>query len=101
MAFDYVLTQEQIDSYHKNGFLKITDIYTAEEAETLVKQVREIQSWPDAPEKWMNYYELNKATGKMLLCRTENFTPYNNYIREMVTGARIMGVLEQLTGEPY
>ncbi|KAJ2499547.1 hypothetical protein GGH96_003468 [Coemansia sp. RSA 1972] len=101
MAFDYTLTQEQIDSYHKDGFLKITDIYTAEEAEMLIKQVREIQTWPDAPGKWMNYYELNKATDKMLLCRTENFTPYNTYTRELVTGARIMGVLEQLTGEPY
>ncbi|KAJ1839300.1 hypothetical protein LPJ70_005112, partial [Coemansia sp. RSA 2708] len=101
MAFEYLLTPEQISSYHKDGFLKITDIYTPDEAKMLVKQVREIQSWPDTPGKWMNYYELNKATGKMLLCRTENFTPYNDYVRSMVSGSRIMGVLEQLTGEPY
>ncbi|KAJ2455196.1 hypothetical protein EV183_000931 [Coemansia sp. RSA 2336] len=101
MAFDYTLTQEQIDSYHQNGYLKITDIYTAEEAEMLVKQVREIQSWPDTPGKWMNYYERNPKTGEMLLCRTENFTPYNSYVSQMVSGPRIMGVLEQLTGEKY
>ncbi|KAJ1889928.1 hypothetical protein LPJ66_007768 [Kickxella alabastrina] len=101
MAYEYALTQEQIDNYHKDGFLKITDLFSAKEAEEMVKSVREIQSWPDAPGKWMNYYESNPKTGRMLLCRTENFTPYCPHIRHIVSGAQIAGILEQLTGEPY
>ncbi|KAJ2780443.1 hypothetical protein H4R18_003462 [Coemansia javaensis] len=101
MTYEYTLSQEQIDSYHKDGFLKLTDLISADEAAQLVREVREIQSWPDTPGKWMNYYEENKATGSKLLCRTENFTPYNEFIRKLVTGPRVMGLLEQLTGEPY
>ncbi|KAJ2395955.1 hypothetical protein GGI05_001348 [Coemansia sp. RSA 2603] len=101
MVYEYTLSREQIDAYHIDGFLKITDLFTANEIESMVTNVREIQSWPDTPNKWMNYYEMNKKTGKMLLCRTENFTPYNDYIRKVVTGQRVMGILEQLTGKPY
>ncbi|KAJ2159495.1 hypothetical protein GGF46_002991 [Coemansia sp. RSA 552] len=101
MTFGYELSQEQVDSYNRDGFLKLTDIYTLDEAAQLVKEVRKIQSWPDRPGKWMNYYERNKDTGGMLLCRTENFTPYSDHVRQLVTGSRVMGVLEQLTGEPY
>ncbi|KAJ1949383.1 hypothetical protein EC988_004792, partial [Linderina pennispora] len=83
------------------GFLKITDLITPDEAAQLVSSVREIQSWPDTPGKWMNYYEVNKKTGERQLCRTENFTPYHDFVRETVTGPRIMSILEQLSGEPY
>ncbi|KAJ2770940.1 hypothetical protein IWQ56_001980 [Coemansia nantahalensis] len=98
---EYRLSQEQIDSYRTDGFLKITDIFTAEQAERIVEEVRHIQTWPDAPGKWMNYYERSPSTGDLLLCRTENFTPYNDYIRGVVTSPCIMDLLEQLTGEPY
>ncbi|KAJ2802208.1 hypothetical protein H4R20_003368 [Coemansia guatemalensis] len=101
MVYGYALSEEQVESYKRDGFLKISDMFNAEEAAQLVKEVRNVQSWPDTPGKWMNYYERNKSTGDMLLCRTENFTPYNTYIREMVSGPRVMGALEQLTGVPY
>ncbi|KAJ2726542.1 hypothetical protein GGI07_000484 [Coemansia sp. Benny D115] len=101
MTYEYKLSQAQIDSYHKDGYLKITDMVTPEEAQRMVQDVRDIQTWPDQPGKWMNYYELNKRTGKTMLCRTENFIPYAPFISSIVNGPRIMGVLEQLTGEPY
>ncbi|KAJ1942616.1 hypothetical protein FBU59_003147 [Linderina macrospora] len=101
MVHEFALTQEQIDSYHKDGFLKITDLISADEAQQLIKEVREVQSWPDTPGKWMNYYEQNPKTQKLQLCRTENFTPYSDFIRGIVTSTKVMSVLEQLTGEPY
>ncbi|KAJ2444246.1 hypothetical protein GGF42_006370 [Coemansia sp. RSA 2424] len=101
MTPKYTLSPEQADSYREQGFLKITDLFSADEAKDLVKEVREIQSWPDAPGKWMNYYEHNKHTDSLQLCRTENFTPYNEHIRQAVCGPHIMSILEQLTGEPY
>ncbi|KAJ2004922.1 hypothetical protein H4R26_002232 [Coemansia thaxteri] len=97
----YELSQEQVASFHEQGFLKITDLSSAEEAKAMVREVREIQSWPDTPGKWMNYYERNKNTGSLQLCRTENFTPYSAHIRQTVCGPRVMGILKQLTGEPY
>ncbi|KAJ2248605.1 hypothetical protein GGI13_004591 [Coemansia sp. RSA 455] len=81
MTPEYTLSPEQIDSYHEQGFLKITDLFSADQAKGLVKEVRDIQSWPDTPGKWMNYYEHNKHTNSLQLCRTENFTPYNEHIR--------------------
>ncbi|KAJ1790036.1 hypothetical protein LPJ59_005234 [Coemansia sp. RSA 2399] len=101
MTDDYKLTQEQIDGYTADGFLKITDLFTKEDVQRLIKEVRNIQSWPDAPGKWMNYYELNKVTNTNQLCRTENFTPYSDYVRGIVTGSRVLSILEQLTGQQY
>ncbi|KAI9506810.1 hypothetical protein BX070DRAFT_238300 [Coemansia spiralis] len=101
MVYEYALSQEQIDKYNSNGFLKITDFFTKDQIQNLIKEVRAIQSWPDTPGKWMNYYELNKATNSLQLCRTENFTPYSDYLRNTVTGSRVLGILEQLVGEPY
>ncbi|KAI8325292.1 PhyH-domain-containing protein [Martensiomyces pterosporus] len=101
MVYEYALSQEQIDSYHRDGFLKVTDLLSLEETDKLIAEVRKVQSWPDTPGKWMNYYELNTKTNTTQLCRTENFTPYSDYIREIVAGERTMAILKQLTGEPY
>ncbi|KAJ1735064.1 hypothetical protein LPJ72_002041 [Coemansia sp. Benny D160-2] len=101
MTHIYKLSQEQIDGYNADGFLKITDLFTQDEIQNLIKEVRTIQDWPDTPGKWMNYYELNKATNTTQLCRTENFTPYSDLLRSKVTGPSVLGILEQLTGQPY
>lgn len=100
-ASEYSLTKDQASSYHRDGYLKLTDFLSAQQAQQLVQEIRQIQSWPDTPGKWMNYYERLPGTDQLLLCRTENFTPYNTFVHNLVSGARTMNLLEQLTGQPY
>ncbi|KAF9210641.1 hypothetical protein BGZ59_009174 [Podila verticillata] len=99
---DYHLSEEQIESYHREGFLLIEDFFSLEEHQELVDICNEISNWPDAKNKWMQYYERNTETGEKQLCRTENFTPFHGRMREYVRGPRIVNLLAKLnSGAEY
>lgn len=95
---DYHLSEGQIESYHREGFLLIEDFFSLEEHQELVDICNEISNWPDAKNKWMQYYERNTETGEKQLCRTENFTPFHDRMREYVRGPRILNILAKLNG---
>lgn len=95
---DYHLSEEQIESYHREGFLLIEDFFSPEEHQEMVEICNEISNWPDAKNKWMQYYERNTETGEKQLCRTENFTPFHDRMREYVRGPRVLNLLAKLNG---
>ncbi|GAN07599.1 phytanoyl-CoA dioxygenase [Mucor ambiguus] len=97
----YTLSEEQIDSYHKDGFLLIQDFFSAEEHGTLVAFCQEFQKWPKEKGKWMQYYEINTVTGENQLCRTENFTPFHDGMASYVKSPRLFQVIKELYGEDY
>ncbi|GAB5587462.1 hypothetical protein Unana1_02362 [Umbelopsis nana] len=97
----YVLSPEQVQAYNEQGFIVIDDFYTPEEHETLVQYCTDLQNWGEAKGKWMQYYEKNTRTGEKQLCRTENFTPFHDGMREYVRSQRLMDVLKELHGEEY
>ncbi|KAL1920498.1 uncharacterized protein VTP21DRAFT_875 [Calcarisporiella thermophila] len=96
---DYSLTKEQVEAYHREGFLLIEDFFTPEEHRELVEICADIRNWPDTKNKWMQYYERNTVTGEKQLCRSENFTPFHERMREYVFGRRILGVLAKLNDD--
>lgn len=97
----YNLSEEQIQSYHDNGFLLIEDFFSSEEHETLENYCSEFQGWGKEKGKWMQYYEINTATGENQLCRTENFTPFHEGMKSYVNSPRLLEVLKRLHGEEY
>lgn len=97
----YVLSPEQVQAYNEQGYIVIDDFYTPEEHETLVQYCTDLQNWGEAKGKWMQYYEKNTRTGEKQLCRTENFTPFHDGMREYVRSQRLMDVLKELHGEEY
>jgi len=74
------LTAKQLEEYDRDGFLliKAADIWTPEELKALITDVAAMEHWPDAPGKYMKYYEANRRdpNGSKLLQRVENFTQY-------------------------
>lgn len=97
----YNLSEEQIQSYHDNGFLLIEDFFSNDEHKTLDNYCNEFQGWGKEKGKWMQYYELNTATGENQLCRTENFTPFHNGMKDYVNSPRLLQVMNKLHGEEY
>lgn len=81
-----LLSPAQLKDYDKNGYLVLTDMLTKSEKEKLLKWTDEIQSYPDEIGKWMSYYETEKATGKKILSRRENFLQYIPEFNSLVTG---------------
>lgn len=97
----YILSPEQKAAYHEQGFILIEDFYVPEEHTSLVQYTQELQNWGEAKGKWMQYYEKNTVTGEKQLCRTENFTPFHDALRDYVRSQRLMDVLKELHGEDY
>lgn len=97
----YNLTPEQTQSYHEQGFLLIEDFFSPEEHASLSDYTVEFQNWGKEKGKWMQYYELNTASGEEQLCRTENFTPFHEGMCSYVKSPRLLEVLKKLHGEDY
>ena len=64
----------------------------------LQKWSSELESWPETPGKWMKYFEVDKKSGKRLLCRIENFLPYMPELKEVAYGL-ITDISSDLFGE--
>jgi hypothetical protein len=97
------LSSEQIESFDKHGILIIpaAEMWKPDEQTLLVEAVNVMNDWPDAPGKWMKYYEKKKnPEDPKLLCRVENFTQYNPGLNYLLNGEKLLGMLTDLFDEP-
>lgn len=97
----YKLTEEQLKSYHEQGYLLIEDFFSEEEHAELNSYCQTFKQWGEEKGKWMQYYEVHTKTGEKQLCRTENFTPFHDGMRGYVKSQRLLDVLQKLHGEEY
>ncbi|CDS05333.1 hypothetical protein LRAMOSA07862 [Lichtheimia ramosa] len=97
----YKLTEEQLKSYHEQGYLLIKDFFSEEEHAELNSYCQTFKQWGEEKGKWMQYYEVHTKTGEKQLCRTENFTPFHDGMRGYVKSQRLLDVLQKLHGEEY
>jgi len=98
----YNLSETQITEWNEEGYLLIKDFLSEEEKQNMIQWSYDIRNLEDSPGKWMNYYEkvVNlEGNEERVLCRTENFTPFHEGIRNMILGERMMGMLSQIFGE--
>ena len=94
----YQLSHDQLEKYHKNGFLTVKakehNLVTGSE---LQKWANEIYSWPKERGKWMPYNEINEK-GESQLMRTECFVDYHAGLRALLCGEELGSVMRQLAG---
>ena len=64
----------------------------------LVRWVDEVSSWPDDAGEWLHYRELTDDGPK--LCRTENFVPFHDGLRALLTTGSMLATASALLGEP-
>ena len=65
--------------------------------EQLRRWIDEISSWRDEDGHWLHYREMTDFGAK--LCRTENFTPFHEPIRELLTTGVMLDSASLLMGE--
>ncbi|KAK9761359.1 hypothetical protein K7432_013797 [Basidiobolus ranarum] len=95
---DFV-TEEQKAFYNNEGYIILKDFLTVEETSQVANSIQEVTEWPETKGKWMRYYENNVETGERQLCRIENFTSYQETLRNIILGEKVMTALETLAGE--
>lgn len=83
--------------YNEHGWV-LTDLLNHDDVEALRTWTDEIASWADADGEWLHYREMTDHGPK--LCRTENFVPFHEGMRNLLTTGRLVDVASSLLGEP-
>lgn len=106
------LTREQVEAFARDGFLVLPAselLPTADHLQRLVKAVDAMDDWPDAPGKYMKYYEnklqfdengVETKTSTKILHRIENFFQYTPELNDLVNGSVMMEIIADLFGQP-
>ena len=87
----------QYEQWRRHGYLWLPGHLNASETSSLMRWIEELAAWPEAPGKWMKWYE--QARGRRQLCRVEDFLPYHAAFAEFLNAGAIAEILERLCGE--
>ncbi len=60
--------------------------------------VDEVAAWPDDAGDWLHHCEMTDDGPK--LCRSENFVPFHDGLRELLTAGQLLETASALLGEP-
>ena len=95
-----VLSQEQVADFHRDGFVVVRGLYSAEEIRQISDWTDDVAAYPETPGKHMMYFESSQADGARILCRIENFVPYHEGFSKLITTRRMQQAVSELFGEP-
>lgn len=91
-----MLTNADIEFFRLNGWLKIHPFNESEVAD-LIAMVDELQS-VEEDIQWLNHYEMTDDGPK--ICRTENFVPFHQGLRDLLTTGVLPEAVGDVLGEP-
>jgi hypothetical protein len=91
-----MLSQNEIDFFRTNGWLKVQP-FDAAYVEEIVKMVDDVQA-VEEDAAWLNHYEMTDHGPK--ICRTENFVPFHEGLRHLLTDGALPEMVGDLLGEP-
>lgn len=92
------LDTNQIAQFHTDGYIVCTSLLGDVDRAAVVDIVEEIAAWQDSDDRWQHYRE--RTTDGPVLSRTENFLPYHEGIRRMLTDGVLPAAVSQLFAEP-
>ena len=92
------LSDTDVECFRESGWL-LTSPFTENEVDQIRRWVTEIQAWDIDNEsgRWLHYQE--RTTHGPKLCRTENFTPFHDGMREVLRGGVLCEIASRLLGE--
>ena len=89
-----MLSVEEKKAWQEEGLLHLRGAF---DGEALLRWTDELAEWPETAGKWMKYFE--EVDGERKLCRVENFLPYHEGWRGVVSDPFLAGVLADAFGE--
>lgn len=69
-----------------------------DDVDAVASWVEEVAAWPDGAGEWLHHRELTDAGPQ--LCRTENFVPFHEGLRALLTAGTMLATASALLGEP-
>jgi len=100
MSVAKILTPEQIESFHRDGFVFVPGFYGAAEMARITAWTEEVAAWPEAPGRHMVYHEDSLRTpGERVVQRIEDLTPFHAGFHGLYTEGRMRQAVAELLGE--
>jgi hypothetical protein len=98
-----MLDEDDRQHWRQNGWLWLRGALEPAAVRQVAAWTEEIAAWPEAPGKWMRYYERRRGSGgdgEKMLARIENFVPYHAGLAGLLLGERMQALLADCCGEP-
>jgi hypothetical protein len=99
MKPERILSQQQVEQFHRDGFLVVRGMYSPGETAVISDWTDEVASLPEVPGKYMMYFEDSQSDGSRILCRIENFVPWHEGFSRLITERRMQQAVSELFGE--
>ncbi len=101
MTVTNLLTPEQIEAFHRDGFVHARGFFGAAEMRRITGWIDEIAAWPEEPGRHMVYHEASLAEpGTRVLQRIEDLTPFHEGFRSLYLRGRLQAAVSALLDEP-
>lgn len=95
------LPRKEIDDFRNLGYVIVRGLFDAEEMREIRAWTDELTAYPEAPGKFMKYFEQSLAQpDKRILSRIENFVPYHAGFSRLVMGPKMLTAVSELLAEP-
>lgn len=91
---------EQIDSFHRDGYLVVRSLYDPDEMQQISAWTDELARAPETAGKSMMYFETSRHDNSRILSRIENFVPFHAGFGQLITRRRMQQAVSELLGEP-
>lgn len=94
-----ILTEQQTSDFHRDGFLVVRGMYNTAEMTDIDRWTDEVAASPEIPGKYMMYFQPGPAGDKSrIISRIENFIPYHEDFRQLITKRRMQQAVGELFG---
>jgi ectoine hydroxylase-related dioxygenase (phytanoyl-CoA dioxygenase family) len=95
------LSKQQRESYARRGFIVVPAAFGTDEMATITGWIDEVEAWPEAPGKYLKYYEDSlREPGRRVLNRIENFVPYHAGLASLLLDSPLQDCVSAALGEP-
>jgi hypothetical protein len=95
-----MLSKQQIEQFHRDGFLLVRRMYSAEEMKDICHWTEEVANSPEVPGHYMMYFEASKQDGSRIISRIEDFVSFHKGFAELITRRRMQQAVSDLFAEP-
>jgi hypothetical protein len=94
-----MLSKQQIEQFHRDGFLLVRGMYDAEEMHDINLWTNQVSGSPEVPGHYMMYFESSKQDGSRIISRIEDYVSFHEGFAELITRRRMQEAVSELFGE--
>ena len=95
-----VLSEEQVEQFHRDGYLLVRGMYDPDEVAEIARWTDQVAQSPEVVGRDWKYFERSSEDGARILCRIENFVPFHEGFSSLITRRRMSQAVGELFGEP-